>query len=150
VAKKLYYFVALDVPDKSLRVEEYDLASLKDDLKEWGGKKITDLNDYDWRLFDSKAKAESFLKKYKEIKKGLSNRRICKSRDLPAILYKRRYMVLTLMGLKPQTYRDYKKPWMAGQHFNLHDQVLFLTVKLKSLTYDKKEKLYCYKFTLPK
>jgi hypothetical protein len=147
--KKAYYFVDLDVPDKSLRVDEYDLAFLKRDLKEWGRKNVMDLNDYDWRIFDSEAKAETFLKKYKAIKKGLSNRKICKSRELPAILYKRRYMVLTLMGLKPQTYRDYSKPWKKGQLFNLHDQVLFLTVKLKSLTYDKKEKLYCYKFSLP-
>lgn len=147
--KKAYFFVDLDVPDKSLKVDEYDLAFLKRDLKEFGRKNIMDLNDYDWRIFDSEIKAESFLKKYKKIKADLNNRKICKGRELPAILYKRRYMVLTLMGLKPQTYRRYSKPWKAGQLFNLHDQTFFLTVKLKSLTYDKKEKLYCYKFVLP-
>src|SRR5690606_10428833 len=100
--------------------------------------------------FNSEKKAEAFLKQYKKIKASLNNRKICKSRSLPAILYKRRYMVLTLMGLKPQTYRSYLKPWKIGQLFNLHDQTFFLTVKLKDLFYDKSEKLYCYKFTLPK
>lgn len=148
-AKKTYYFVDLDVPDKSLRVDEYDLSFLKRDLKAFGRKNIMDLNDYDWRIFNSETKAKSFLEKYKKIKAGLNNRKICKGRDLPAILYKRRYMVLTLMGMKAQTYRSYSKPWKTGQLFNLHDQTFFLTVKLKSLTYDKKEKLYCYKFILP-
>lgn len=146
---KRYFFVDLDVPDRSLQVDEYDLAFLRRDLKEFGRKNVMDLNDYDWRIFDSEKKAESFLKKYKKIKAGLSNHKICKSRELPAILYKRRYMVLTLMGLKPQTYRNYSKPWKVGQLFNLHDQTFFLTVRLKSLTYDKAEKLYCYKFVLP-
>ena len=147
--KKRYFFVDLEASDKTIKVHEYDLDSLKKDLRIFGLKKIADLNDYDWRLFDSEKKANAFLKSYQTIKKKLSNRQISKSRDLPAILYKRRYMVLSLMGLKSQTYRDYSKPWKVGQLFNLHDQVFFLTVKLKSITYDKKDKLYCYKFSLP-
>lgn len=44
MAKKSYYFVDLDVPDKSLRVDEYDMSCLKKDLKQWGGgKNISDL-----------------------------------------------------------------------------------------------------------
>lgn len=145
-----YFFVDLQLPDKSLQVVPYDMTRLKQNLRDYGASTIWDLNDYDWRLFDSEKKAEKFLSTYKKIKSGLSNRKICKSRQLPAILYKRRYMVLTLMGLKNQTYRHYEKNWKPRQLFNLHDQVFFLTVRLTSLTFNKNTKRYCYRFKLPR
>lgn len=147
--KRKYFYVELDRPLKSLEVFEFPEQNLKELMKEAKVKNPLDLYDYDCPVFDSEKKAERFLKQYKKILKGLSNKKICKSRDLPAILYKRRYMVQSLMRLKNQTYRSYEKPWKPGQLFNLHDQVFFLTVRLTSLTYDKKTKLYCYKFKLP-
>lgn len=94
---------------------------------------LSELDGYDHRVFDTALEAEAFLEQYLEQLDTLSNARICKSRDLPAILYKRRYMIATLLGLKNHTYRDYKKKWTPGQLFNLHDQVFFLTVRLKSI-----------------
>lgn len=146
--KKQYCFLDLTKSDRSLEVFQFDDAHLWDDLKAEGLKHPMELNDYDFRVFDSEKKADKFFEAYKKIRTGLSNKRICKSRDLPAMLYKRRYMVQTLMGLKNQTYRNYKKNWKPGQLFNLHDQVFFLTVKLISLTYSKEHKAYCYKFRL--
>lgn len=142
---KTYFYVELDKPASRLQVYEWPEADLKKHMKEEGVRNPLDLEDYDCRVFDSEKKAEVFLKQYKEILNSLTNKRLCKSRDLPAILYKRRYMVLSLMGLKPQTYRGYKKNWKTGQLFNLHDQTFFLTVRLSSLTYEKSTG-YCYKF----
>lgn len=146
---KLYFYIELDRPADKLEVFEFPPDNLRMLMKDAGVKKPLDLYDYDCPVFDSERKAVEFLSKYKKILKALSNKKICKGRDLPAILYKRRYIVQSLMRLKNQTYRSYAKPWRPGQHFNLHDQVYFLTVKLTSLTYDKKTKLYCYKFRLP-
>lgn len=111
----------------------YSSENIQDDLKENGLKKFSQLDDYDFKVFDTEKKARAWLKRYLKILRALSNKKICKSRDLPAILYKRRYMVQTLMGEKSQTYRSYKKDWKPGQLFNLHDQVFFLTVRLKRI-----------------
>lgn len=136
----------LKKPGRKLSVAEWSTQKVRKEMVNEGVKTPRDLETYNLRVFDSKAKADSFLRKYKKILNRLSNRRICKSRELPAMLYKRRFMVLSLMGLKGQTYRDYGKDWKRGQLFNLHDQVFFLTVKLKSITYDSSDKLHCYKF----
>lgn len=146
---KLYYYVELDRPADKLEIFEFPPENLRILMKDAGVTRPLDLYDYDCPVFDSEKKAEKFLRDYKKILNGLSNKQICKGRDLPAILYKRRYMVQSLMRLKNQTYRSYEKSWTPGQLFNLHDQVFFLTVRLTSLTFDKKTKQYCYKFRLP-
>ena len=143
---KTYFYLELDKPSHKLEIFEWPQDALKKYMKAERVNRPMELESYDCRIFDSEKKADAFLKKYKKILKSLSNRRLCKSRDLPAILYKRRYMVLSLMGLKPQTYRSYLKQWKVGQLFNLHDQTFFLTVRLKSLSYDKEAKSYRYKF----
>ena len=146
---KTYFYIELDKSPEKLEVFEYPEDNLRKLMKEAGVRNPLHLSDYDCYVFDSEKKADKFLSGYKKVLKGLSNRKICKSRDLPAILYKRRYMVQSLMRLKNQTYRSYKKPWTPGQLFNLHDQVFFLTVRLTSLTFDKRNRQYCYKFKLP-
>lgn len=122
----------------------YSAEDIKSDLKENGFRKLSQLDDYDFKVFESEKKAEKWLKDYLKILRSLSNKKICKSRELPAILYKRRYMVQTLMGEKSQTYRSYKKDWKPGQLFNLHDQVFFLTVRLKRIV--KTSDGYKYEF----
>jgi len=112
--------------ERKPEVYEYHPEDYAEDLKEYGEK----LDSYDWRVFDSEEKAGMWLQEYNAVLRGLDNARICNSRSLPAMLYKRRYMVQTIMGLKNQTYRHYLKPWKPGQLFNLHDQTYFLTVKL--------------------
>ena len=135
---------------KNLKVYVYPVEMIKEDMKANKFEKPLQLSDYDWKVFSTKKSAEAWLERYNEILKNLNNKKICKSRDLPAILYKRRYIVQTLMGEKNQTNRSYdKKEWKPGMLFNLHDQVFFLTVKLISKT-KKGTKDYCYKFKVMK
>lgn len=142
---KTYFYIELDKPASKLQIYEWPEADLKQHMREEGVRNPMDLETYDCRVFDSEKRAEAFSKQYKKIWNSLTNKRLCKSRDFPAILYKRRYMVISLMGLKPQTYRGYKKNWKPGQLFNLHDQTFFLTVRLSSLSH-KNGVGYCYKF----
>lgn len=143
--KDLYCIV---LGTKDPKVTLYSVDDIKADLKYFGLKNPMELDDYDFKVFRTEKAANSWLKRYSKILKSLNNKRICKSRDLPAMLYKRRYMVQTLMGEKMQTYRHYPKEWKPGQLFNLHDQVFFLTVKLSSLKKMGRGS-YCYKFRLP-
>jgi hypothetical protein len=143
---KPIFYVDLDKGKRNLKVFEWPEENLRMHMRDESVRNPMALESYDCRMFYSEAKAETFLKRYKRVLGKLANKRLCKSRDLPAMLYKRRYMVLSLMGLKKQTYRRYSKDWKPGQLFNLHDQVYFLTVRLISCTYDKTKRLHCYKF----
>jgi hypothetical protein len=143
----MFYIVNLE--SKTPEVLEYTPKIMNDDLHHFKLKDPMELNDYDWRVFKSEREADRFLKKYMATLNSLDNKKICKSRDLPAMLYKRRYIVQTLMKEKLQTIRSYKKKWKAGDLFNLHDQSFFCTVELVSLT-ELGDNLYEYKFKLPK
>ena len=123
-----YYYVELARP--KLAVYEFEPDNLNELLDVDGLSHPMELNNYDTRVFNSESDAEKFLKRYEFTLKGLNNATICRSRKLPAILYKRRYIVLSLMGLKMQTFRHYRKNWKVGDCFNLHDQTYFLTVRL--------------------
>lgn len=142
---KDHFYIRLDTGKPKVRL--YPADDIRADMKSEGVRSPMALDDYDFKVFTTENAATVWLAKYMKILRSLSNKRICRSRDFPAILYKRRYMVQTLMGEKMQTYRSYPKAWKPGQYFNLHDQVFFLTVRLKSL-----KKLgpnsYCYKFSL--
>lgn len=143
---KNVYFI--DLKAKHLEVcEFYDEADLEACLAYENVKSWRELDTYDFKVFDSELKADAWLEKYTKTLKGLSNSKICLSRKLPAMLYKRRYMIQSIMGEKLQTYRDYLKPWTHGQLFNLHDQVYFLTVRLLSI--NETDEGYCYRFKLP-
>lgn len=142
---KNHYYIKLNTPRPVVRF--YPVESIKADMKSEGVRSPLALDDYDFKVFRTEKEAKKWLEKYVKILRSLSNKRICKSRDFPAMLYKRRYMVQTLMGEKMQTYRDYPKPWKPGQYFNLHDQVFFLTVKLTSLKRLSRNS-YCYRFKL--
>jgi hypothetical protein len=125
-----------------------------ENVKELGLKSPKDLETYDSRVFETEKEAEAFLERYLKILKALDNKKICKSRDLQTILYKRRYMVLSLMGEKMQTQRS--SPRVAkmmskvkvGEMFNLNDQTFFLTVVLTKVTKVSKD-TYQYDFKLP-
>lgn len=142
---KNYFYIKLESPKPSVKLYVPD--DIRADMKAEGASSPIKLDDYDFKVFRTEREANSWLKKYLRILKSLSNKRICKSRDLPAMLYKRRYIVQTLMGEKMQTYRAYPKPWRPGQYFNLHDQVFFLSVRLTSLKKVGKNS-YRYKFKL--
>ena len=108
----------------------------------------TETSDYDWKVWASEDEAHDWLEKYETILNGLDNKLICNSRELPNMLYKRRYMVQTLMGEKLQTYRHYLKTWKPGDLINLYDQTYFLTVELTEIE-ALPEGQYCYHFRLP-
>lgn len=136
----------LDLTKRAPEVLFYDAETILEDLMEHGARSIADLSDYDWRIFKTEQDAKDYLERYMDVLKGLNNAKICKSRSLPALLYKRRYLVQTLLGDKLQTYRHYDKRWKPGQLFNLNDQTYFLTVKLTSLTLEPQG--FCYRFEL--
>lgn len=142
----VYYNRILNLNE--LEICEYDSEILEQDLKRENLTNALDLTDYDRIVFDDEKKAEQFLSTYKETFLSLDNSKMCKRRDIPTMLYKRRYLVQSLMGFKMQTYRNYKKKWKIGQLFNLYDQTYFLTVKLTDLFFCEKKRLYCYKFEL--
>ncbi len=151
----LHQAFCIDFLKSKPEVLDFSGNELTEDLKFFNCKSPLDLNNlpeygngYDRRVFLNESDAESYLKKYLKILKSLKNSKICKSRELPCMLYKRRYIVQTLLGEKNQTFRHYKKHWQPGQLFNLHDQVNFLTVELISL---KEVGINCYeyKFKLP-
>ena len=125
---------AIDLDCRKPSVTLFCGEALKNDMAFFKASRVEDLADYDRKIFTRLDKAEHYLEVYNATLKNLDNRDICKSRDLPAMLLKRRYIVQTILGEKFQTFRNYKKNWMPGQLFNFHDQIFFLTVKLKSIT----------------
>jgi hypothetical protein len=126
-----FYYIDLD--SKPLKVEEYDKEALQEDLEYFKVSNAFYLNDPDWKVFNSKEKADTWLLKYVKVLNSLDNKKICKSRELPAMLYKRRYIVQALLGEKTFTERHYLKNWNNGDLFNFHDQTYFLTVKLNKI-----------------
>lgn len=123
----------IDMEKSKPEIMEYTKAILEDDMAYFGVKNAMALDDCDWRVFQTEAAAEKFLAKYNETLEKLKRGEFCKSRDLPCLLYRRRYLVQSAMGLKLNTVRHYKKPWKKGDLFNLHDQTIFLTVRVKSI-----------------
>lgn len=138
----------IDTTKSSPEIEEYDDKTIKFDLDFFEYKTVSQLDDPDFRVFETLKKAEKFLSQFEKIKNNLDNSKICLNRKLPCILYKRRYIIQSLMKLKNCTYRHYKKPWNAGDLINLHDQTYFLTVKIKKIT-EINQKSYRYDFELP-
>ena len=135
-------------------MDEYVHEDIADDMKQLGAKTIDEISDYDFKIFSTKSSAEKWLAKYVKTSERLKDKRICRSKDLICILYKRRYMIQTLMGEKNQTYRDSKRvqSMMAevrpGSLFNLYDQTFFLTVRLIKAVKAGRG-VMCYKFRLP-
>ena len=144
-----YYYIDLEA--KHLEVEAYDSDCLAEDMEFFGVKNALELSDVDWRVFDSKEKADSWLKKYERTLNALDNKKLCQSRQLPAMIYRRRYIVQALLKEKLFTERHYlKKNWKPGDLFNFHDQTYFLTVRLTKITELKKDKFrYEYEIATP-
>jgi hypothetical protein len=125
-----YYCIDLD--SKRPEVLEYGEQALAIDLKEYQASDPLELQDFDRRVFKNDSDAEQFLDKYNAILNALDL--YCRrSADAPCILYKRRYIVLAILGLKTYTERHYRKDWQPGQIFYFHDQTYFLRCRLKSI-----------------
>lgn len=138
----------IDTTKKTLEVHEYDKDTIDADMAFFGVKSVKDLDDPNWKVFNSYKKANKFLLDFNKILTNLDNKKICKDRSLNCLLYKRRFIVQTLMKQKNCTVRHYFKDFKKDQLINLHDQTYFLTVKIKSVV-----KLpsghYQYNFELP-
>lgn len=124
----------IDFDSKSPEVLLYERETIIEDLEAFKLKDVQRLDSPDWKIFSHERDAIDFLKRYNETLRALDNAVICKSRSLPAMLYKRKYIVQALMRVKKHTERDYRKNWTSGQLFNFHDQTYFLTVRLKKIT----------------
>lgn len=144
---KTYYCIELD--STKPQVLEYPIELINEDLEHYGIKNPLHLSDFDLKVFQSESDANEYLETYNKTKKSLKNSDICVSRDLPAILYKRRYIVQSVLGEKMYTERNYLKNWKVGQLVNLHDQVFFLTVKIKKIT-EVEKGIWRYDFELVK
>lgn len=140
-----YYYADLV---RNGQIFELDNSELQAELADLGVSKIEELNDYDRRFFKSLDDCNEFLDEYEETEERLRRGDFCKSKALPCLIYKRRYLILSAMRVKLQTFRKYSKNWKTGQLFNLYDQTYYVTAKLKKITYDSKEKLYCYDFEI--
>lgn len=139
----------IDLDETHPEIKYIDKEGLELDFKAYKTRSLEKLSDNDRKYFSTFEAAETFLKKYLSILNNLHKLKICNSRDLPAILYKRRYIVQSLLGLKNQTYRDYKKDWKPGQLVNLHDQTNFLTVRIKKIAFCEERQSWKYDFELP-
>lgn len=137
--------------DKKLEIKEL---SENDYLADEKFKRENNIKDYDRHIFENESKAEIFLNTYKDVLKNLNNKDICKTKDAPCILYKRRYMILSILKLKNQTFRDSKrvqsmlKDLRHGDYMNLTDQTYTLTVKFKEVI-KHLDGNYEYRFELP-
>ncbi len=123
----------VDLLDRSPVVSKYEERYLNADLKDHETDNAIDLQDWDWRIFKSMTRAERFVAAYCDVLDNLDAYCRDKGAQVPHMLYKRRYLVLTLLGIKRHTVRSYLRPWKPGQLVNLHDQTHFLTVRITSI-----------------
>lgn len=131
MTERVYY---IDLYDSKPVVSEYEKKYLNQDLREAETSNVMDLDDVDWRIFTDVKRAHDFLANYLHVMKHvLPHYKGNSSPQFKHMLYKRRYLVQTLMGLKPQTFRNYYKPWQ-GEMVNLHDQIHFLPVRVTKIT----------------
>lgn len=145
-------FHFIDFNSSKLSIEQYDSGALAEDIDHYGVNHAIDLDSPDWRVFHSFSAAKKFLDEYSRVLNELDNAKICARRDVPCLLYKRKYIVQSLMGVKLATYRRYRKDFKPGQLINLHDQTFFLTVRIVSVEEEvlDGETMFKYSFELVK
>lgn len=91
---------------------------------------------YEIRIFKNRMDAEIFLQKYRNAECKLQKLKDAKNKQKTAILYKKRYLVFTMIGEKNFTERisEYTIENMSkvkiGEKFRLYDQTNFLDVVL--------------------
>lgn len=131
----------------STEVYEYDNDTVQKDLDHYNASHWMDLIDHDWKVFKTETDANKFVTQYNQTLKRLNKLKTSVNlKGLPCLLYKRRYLVLSALGLKLVTKRDYlKKNLLPGDLFYFHDQTYYLICELKKITKNK-EGLYEYEF----
>lgn len=136
----------VDLKSKPLEVRLYTVDLIKSDMQDFGQKKPMDLQDFDWRLFETLREARLWLVKYRKALRKFHKMptKHTRRKDIPCILYKERYAAQTILGEKMHTKRHYLKPWQRGQLFYLQGRMHFLCVKLTHI--EKKDGKYIYSF----
>jgi hypothetical protein len=130
--------------DRSPEVLVFEAQDIMDDLEIFGLTDPMDLADFDRKIFKTEEEAEKYLEKYLGVMRSLPDLNLKSIPGMPKMLYKRRFLVQTILGEKMKTYRHYKKPWPSGTKFQLHDQTYFYTVELISI--EETEDGYCYNY----
>lgn len=137
----------IDLDSRKPEILAFGGAALKRDMDFFGVSSPLELETFDRRIFETENAAWKWLKKYRQVENSLKKFKK-RAKGVPCLLYKRRYLIQTLMGEKSQTIRHYKKNWDVGQIFYLYDQTHFVPVKLLDLVYNKEERKYLYLFDL--
>lgn len=118
------YFVNLLRP--FVVAEKYTDEDYESDLEDHGDT----LQDWDFHVFTEYRKAQDFVSRYKKTQAELKTKG---AENAPHLIYKRRYLVLTAMGIKLKTVRSYDKGWSPGTVFNLYDQTYYVPVMLREI-----------------
>lgn len=142
-----YFYIDLELTNPKLH--EYSAAELKEDMIYFGARTPMELSDYDFRVFNDLQYALDWVHEYFLIKDNLKKILHPKPMGFPCMLYKRRYIVQTLMGEKLQTVRNYHKQLQKGDTLTLHDQTYFLPVTIKNVRMTDKNE-WTYYFEPPK
>lgn len=137
----------IDLDSRNPEILQFGGEALKRDMEFFNVKSPLELETFDRRIFETQDAAKKWLKKYRQAENSLKKFKK-RAKYVPCLLYKRRYLIQTLMGEKLQTIRHYKKPWGIGQIFYLYDQTHFVPVKLLDLLYNKEEREFLYLFNL--
>lgn len=140
---KHYYFTALS---RKQQIYEINERTLKAELADQGKSRIEELSDYERRFFKSLDDCNDFLDDYDKAMELIQNGFFCIKKDIPCLIYKRHYLVLTALKIKNQTFRSYRKSWNIGQLINLYDQKHYVTVRIKAI--DKVGNQFRYDFEL--
>lgn len=137
---KIYYCIDLKKnPIKTFIAYKSQLEKSADDQ----GMKLKDMlnaTHYDVKIFENQKDCEEYSEKYINAMKSLEKYKTKNPNIKTSLLYKKRYLVQTLLGEKLQTFRtserviDMMSKIKIGDKFNLYDQTHFLTVKLTKRT----------------
>ena len=116
----------VDLEARKPQVMEYSGSVLAEDMEFFQARRPTDLTTPDWRVFETEAAADEFLRSYQHVNSRLAYYFQKESGDHPCMPLRRRYLILAALGLKTMTERSYNRGWKRGQRFTFHDQTYFL------------------------
>lgn len=120
---------------KRLNIEQFENSD-KDILNYVKFKKVKNIIDAsspDRKFFKTEKAAQKFIEKFIDAEKKLTRKKDCKNPDAPCLIYKKRYLIQSIMKIKNCTVRKYKKDWKKGTIINLYDQTNYLSVKISSI-----------------
>lgn len=132
----------VDLTRKIPVVESMLYSEWKFALEENGLESFKELEGHDFKVFKNIRDAQKFLFRYLDILEDLDDM-THKKRISKKLLYKRRYIVTTLMGLKNYTMRTHNRPKIKeGDLIQFYDQTYFinaLITKVENETIDGKK-----------